>query len=587
MSDSEARNPQIDEAAPAEEGMLEEPEGETEADHDAVMEEYLSNLHEAREGEIRTASVVEVGPDFVLVNLDDKSEGVAPLRDFIDSSGEVKVAVGDRVDVLIEEREADGGQIAVSHEKARRSLALQRLEKAEAENTAVSGTVTQAVKSGLLVDCGIECFMPASQIDLRRVEKLEDWVGQTVSFHVLEMNRRRGRAVVSRRKALEVAQERSRTELMARLKVGDTVLCTVKTVLGFGAFVDLNGVEAFIPREEISWEKAAAPVDYLRPGNAVQAEVMRMNAENGKITLSRRRMTPDPWAQVEQKYPKGSIVTGEVTGLTNFGAFVRLEEGLTGLIHVSDLSWSSAPTRPEDMLKEGDRVQAAVLDIDTARQRLSLGLKQISEDPWLEAEKRYPPKSKVRGVVSGVTRFGAFVRLEQNIEGLIHVSDFSWSKTTSSPAEAVKVGDEVEALVLKTDKSSRRISLGIKQLTPSPLERFAAEHRAGSTVEGKVVNIIESGVFLELVPDIDGFVPISHLAEEKVKKAGDVCQVGETMMVKILKMDVAGNRISLSRKACLQDEERARVAAYLKDDEAKGGLNLGELLQDLSLPRPE
>ncbi|MCX7016771.1 MAG: 30S ribosomal protein S1 [Candidatus Sumerlaeota bacterium] len=594
MSDRETPNlPSMQEPTPKSEDFEWEEsdpdvDPETERDEqDALMEAYLSNLQAAQVGDVRAASVVAIGDDVVLVNLDDKSEGMASPSEFCDAKGNLTVKVGDRVDVLIESRDAESGQIIVSHRGARRLIALELLEKTLTEGTTMTGEVTKAVKSGLLVDCGIECFMPASQIDLRRVENLDSWVGQTVEFAVLELNRRRGRAVISRRKAMEIARDRSRERLMSRLTVADVVQGTVQRVLGFGAFVDVEGVEAFIPREEVSWEKTAAPIDHLRPGNAVAAKVLKLSPETGKITLSRRQMTPDPWTRVEQKYPKGSIVSGEVTGLTKFGAFVRLEEGLTGLVHVSDLSWSSAPTRPEDVLKEGDSIQAAVLDIDTQRQRLSLGLKQISEDPWVEAETKFPPKSRVKGVVAGIAKFGVFVRLAENIEGLIHQSDLSWAKTPPTPAETFKVGDEVEAIVLKTDKKTRRISLGLKQMTPSPLQAFASRHPNGSAIDGTVVSVIDSGAFLELAPEIEGFLPVSYLAEEKVKKVGDVLKVGDKLTVKIVRLDVQGNRITLNRKAYLQEEERARVKAYLKDDDAKGGLNLGELLQDISLPRPE
>ncbi len=356
-------------------------------------------------------------------------------------------------------------------------------------------------------------------------------------------------------------------------------------MLGFGAFVDLNGVEAIIPREEVSWDKTASPGDYLRQGNKVQAKVMRLNAETGKITLSRKQLTPNPWETVPQRFAKGTIVNGEVTGLTKFGAFVRLEEGLTGLIHATDLSWSSQPANPQEFLKEGDTVQAAVLDFDLERQRLSLGLKQISEDPWVEAEKRYPKSSKIKGVISGLSKFGAFVRLEDNIEGLIHQQDFTWDKNPPAPNEFLKVGQEVEAIVLKTDRSSRRISLGIKQLTPSPLQSFASRHRKGEAIDAKVISIIDSGAFMELEPGVEGFMPVAQISEQKIKTPADAVKVGETLRVKITNLDVKANRIALSRKAFLTEEERANVSTYLKSEESgKGGINLGELLQNISLP---
>lgn len=566
----------------------ETPQDENAAEHDALMEEYLSNLQSVRRGEVRNATVVAIVNDSVLVNLGDKSEGTAPISEFRDSKGNISVSVGDKIPVLVMERDSDTGQISVSHKVARGQVAMAQLAEAQKTGVALKGVVTKAVKSGVLVDCGAECFMPASHLDTRRVEDLESMVGQEVEFIVLEMNQSRGRAVVSRRALIEQQRDRAIKEAMAKLKVGDVVEGTVKAVLGFGAFVDLGGVEAVIPREEVSWEKAASPADHLRQGNKVQAKIMRLNPENGKITLSRKQMTANPWEAVAQKYPKGSIVTGEVTGLTKFGAFVRLEEGLTGLIHASDLSWSSAPQQPQEFLKEGDSVQAAVLEYDLSRQRLSLGLKQISEDPWLEAEKKFPSHSKVKGVVSGVSKFGVFVRLSDNIEGLIHQQDFTWDKNPPAPQDFLSVGQEVEAVVLKSDKSTRRISLGIKQMTPSPLQSFASRHKTGQAVDAKVISLIDTGAFLEIEPGVEGFLPVREISEERIKLPSDVLKVGEELRVKITKLDVKGNRIALSRKGYLHDEERANVQNYLKSEETRGGgTNLGELLQKITISRSE
>lgn len=585
MTDPKDPTPAMDEEPEEENEEFSEEGPESAAEQDALMDAYLNNMQEAKEGEIRIGVVVAVGQDSVLINLDDKAEGIAPISDFIAPMGEITVKVGDEIEVLIQRRDTEEGQIRVSHRTAKRVKALDILADAVEKETPLTGVCSRTVKSGLIVDCGVDCFMPASQIDLRRVEKLEEWVGREIEFLVLELNRRRGRAVISRRKLMEMRRDQLRDEFLSSHGEGDVVRGVAKTVLDFGVFVDLNGIEAFIPREEISWERAASPVDYMRPGNPVEAKILKLNPESGKITLSRKRLMPDPWSTAEQRYPKGAQVTGEVAGLTKFGAFVRLEEGLTGLIHVSDLSWSSAPQRPEELLKEGDRVTVAVLELDMNRRRLSLGLKQLSDDPWSEAEAKFPPKSIVEGEVTGLTKFGAFVRLDDDIEGLIHVSDFSWEKSEKTPADFVNVGDTVKAIVLKTDKAARRISLGVKQMTPSPMESFAAKHRTGSALQGKVVSIIDSGAFLELAPGIEGFLHISQLSEEKVNKVESVCKVGETLDVKIIKMDVKGNRISLSRKALIMEEERRNVETYLRDDKEpkSGGMNLGELLQDIPL----
>jgi small subunit ribosomal protein S1 len=591
MSDRELSETKAEQAATPESPDFEAEFG-TDEEQDALMEAYLSTMKKTREGEVRMAKILSIGEESALVNLDDKAEGVVPIAEFTNPDGKITVKVGDEVPVQIVQRDPDeGGQIIASHKDAKRLMALQNLAEAFDKSTVLKGTISQVIKGGMLVDCGIDCFMPASHLDIKRIDKLEDWIGAEIEFGVLELNQRANRAVVSRRKVLEDRREKRLDELLSTLKEGDVVSGIAATVLHFGAFIDLEGAEGFIPREEMSWEKTASPVDCVRPGNQVEAKVKKLDREARKITLSRRAMTPDPWQAAPAKYPKGAIVDGEVTGLTNFGAFVRVEEGVTGLVHAGDMSWSSQSTRPADMLNEGDRVKVAVLDIDTKRQRLSLGLKQLTEDPWTEAESQFPKNTKIKGTVSGVARFGLFVRLTDEIEGLIHQNDLSWDKKPPAPASIAKEGDEIEALVLKTDRASRRLSLGIKQMTPSPMESFAKQHRAGGSVEGTIVNVIDSGAFLELAPGIEGFLHVSQIreSEERIQRAGDELKVGEQLTVKITKIDKKQNRISLSRKAHVYAEERASMKEYLKDgkDESRGGMNLGELLQDITLPGDE
>jgi len=588
MSDREM-NGETAEQAETPEGADVDAEFGTDEEQDALMEAYLSNMKKTREGEVRMATILELGDESALVNLDDKAEGVVPVAELMNPEGEMTVKVGDEIPVQIVQRDPDeGGQIIASYKDARRLMALQNLADAFDKNAVMKGTISQVIKGGLLVDCGIDCFMPASHLDIKRIEKLEDWIGTEIEFGVLELNQRRNRAVVSRRKVLEDRRDKRMGELLSTLKEGDVVSGVAATVLHFGAFIDLQGAEGFIPREEMSWEKASSPVDCVRPGNEVQAKVKKLDSEGRKITLSRKLMTPDPWQAAPNKYPKGAIVDGEVTGLTGFGAFVRVEEGVTGLVHATDMSWSSQNTRPDEMLAEGDRVKVAVLELDPKRQRLSLGLKQLTEDPWTEAESQFPKNTKVKGTVSGVARFGLFVRLTDEIEGLIHQNDLSWDKKPPAPASFAKEGDEIEALVLKTDRASRRLSLGIKQMTPSPMESFAKEHKVGSSIEGTIVNVIDTGAFMELAPGIDGFLHVSQIreSEERIQRASDELKVGDQLTVKIMKMDKRQNRISLSRKAHVYAEERASMKEYLKDgkDKSRGGMNLGELLQDITLP---
>ncbi len=551
-----------------------------------MLDAYLDKIQDFSAGDIVEAEIVDVKRTYVLVDVGDKAEGIIEIDEFVDPQGEIRVAVGDRIPVRIMGRETDTGQVFVSYRQAAAEIAWQRITEAAKQQSTLTGRVVQVVKSGLIVDVGIPAFMPASQIDTSRVENLEEWVGREVQVCVLETDRERKRVIVSRRKLLQEDAERKRRRILDSLEVGQERVVRVRKIMDFGAFADLGGIDGLIPRSEVSWEINADPREYLKEGRDLKVRVISVDRETGRIALSRKQARPDPWEKIEEKYPPETIVKGKVVGLAEFGAFVSLEEGVRGLIHASDLSWDKGPKKVEDYLRVGDTVKAVVLSVDKAQRRMSLGLKQVTKDPWLEVEQRFPPQTVVKGTVTSVTSYGAFVRLTDAIEGLIHVSDMSWEKKPKSPSHYVKVGDEVEAVVLRLDGEKRRISLGLKQLAKSPFERFVESHRVGSVVQGPVTSVTPYGVFVQLAPEVEGLIHISQLDTERVDKPEDVVKVGDTVEAKVIKIDSREQKISLSRRAFLKEQESREVAAYTQKTSAVG-LNIGELLRELNLADTE
>ncbi len=559
---------------------------------DSMIGDYLDGIAQHEVSSIVDVTVVEITPEAILVDMADKAEGVVNPEEFIDNTGKTNIQKGDKISVMVLGRDNDTGRIEVSYRQARSVKAWEKINSAYKESNLLKGTVSRTVKGGMLVNIeGLECFMPASHLSDRRINNLDEWVGKDVEVKIIEINEHKNRAVVSRREPIEEKKRVQLKEVMERLNEGETVQGTVRSIQNFGAFLDIGGIDAFLPREEISWDRGARPDEILREDEQVRVQIIQLDYESQRVKVSRKALRQDPWEHAESKYPKGAQVKGEVTGTARYGAFVRIEEGITGLIHVSDLSWSKGTDKVSDYVKEGDMVEAAVLNIDTKKQRLSLGLKQLVEDPWVEAERQFPKGSKVKGEITGLTSFGAFVKLTDNVEGLVHVSDFSWTEHVTDPSEKLKVGDEVETVVLKTDRQSRRISLGIKQLTDSPIKQFLDQHPVGSSIKGTVARMIPTGAFLTLLPAeknggraIDGFLHVSQIDTERVEKPENVLKEGEEVEVKITKIERGGERISLSRKALIEAEERKAIKEFKADaKENKGGMKLGELLQGITI----
>ena len=551
---------------------------------DSMMDQYLDALSgDVSQGQLTEVPVVGIKKDHVLVDVGEKSEGMIDIRDFPMIDGKPQVKVGDVIEAVVRGFDHESGLITLSHAEARRRKAFVAVREALESKAPVKGIVTRTVKGGLILDIGTTAFLPASQIDLRRVDNFDEWIGREVEGIVIEFVPEKRRIIVSRRRLLEDRRESERKERLTRLDLGAVLNVTVKRLVDFGAFVELGGVDGLIPRSEISWQRNGKPEDFLTEGEELQAKVIEINPESGKITLSRRQVLGDPWENAPDKYTIGSTISGSIVSLTNYGAFVRIAEGLDGMIHVSDMSWDSAMRRPADFVAPGQEVTASVLGVDSENRRISLGLKQLTKDPWEDVATKYPKGTKIAGKVSGLTKYGAFVELEPGIEGMVHVSDFSWEKRISKPRDVVKRGDDVEAVVLEIDPARRRISLGVKQLSENPWQQLARDYKIGETVEGPVLSVNEFGVVVKIGDNAEGFMHVSQMDAERVDTPAALMKVGDTVSAKITRIDPETGKISLSRKQMLKDEEKSTIKQYMKRKESGSINSLGELFGDIVL----
>lgn len=550
---------------------------------DALMDEYLDQMGSAAQsGQLLSVPIVTVHADHVLVDVGAKSEGMVSRTELADASGITEPVVGQVIDVVVKGTDSATGLVILSHIEAREQVSFRDIEQAHEKKTAITGKIVRAVKGGVIVNVGAEAFMPASQIDLRRVNDIESWVGREVECLVIEFMPRKSRIILSRRQLLEDALKVKREALFARLVEGQMIEATVKRVVDFGAFLDLDGIDGLVPRTEISWQRNSKPGECVKVGETLEVKVIEINREGQKITLSRRQAMTDPWEACAEKFPEGVDVEGEVVSLTSYGAFVRLSEGVDGMIHISDMSWDSGGRRPSDFVAVGQEVRVSVLKVDAETRRISLGLKQLSKDPWSDIEARYPRGSRIKGKVTGLTKFGAFVEIEPGIEGMIHVSDFSWEQRVEQPRDVVEKGQEIEASILAIDRQRRRISLGVKQLSASPIEEYSNSHRIGDYVEGEVTNVTDFGVFVKLGDHIEGFIHVSQLDRSRVESPSAVFKKGDTLTAEITKIEKDSGKISLSRRQMLKKEEKRLLKTYTKSSES-GGANLGELIAGLSL----
>ena len=504
-----------------------------------------AKFREFREGTIVKGTIIEIRPQVVLVDIGYKSEGAIPSNEFEDE----EIEVGDEVEVLLERLENDEGMVVLSKEKAAHKQNWEKIVKVFQDGGLVRGKVKAVVKGGLTVNVGVEAFLPGSQVDIIPPKDLNEYVGNVYEFKIVKVNDERKNIVLSRREVIEAERAELRQHFLQSVKVGDKVTGAVKNITDFGAFVDLQGMDGLLHITDMSWGRINHPSEMLIIGQPVDVVILDVDREKERVSLGLKQMSDNPWEDIERKFAIGSNVKGKVTKLLPYGAFIELERGVEGLVHVSELSWVKRITRPSDVLELDQVIEAVVLGISIEEQKISLGVRQLEPNPWDEIESRYPIGATIKGPVRNLTAYGAFVELEEGIDGMVHVSDMSWTRKINHPSEVLKKNDEVEAIVLSIDKANQRVSLGLKQLEDDPWSHIDERFKVGDLVKGTVAKIASFGAFISLDGDIDGLIHISQLSEDHVEKVKDVIKVGDEVEARVIKVDKVERRIGLSIKA--------------------------------------
>ena len=520
-----------------------------------------SSFKDLRENSIVKGHIIDIKPQVVLVDIGYKSEGVIPSSEFEDED----IQIGDEVEVLLEKLENDEGMVVVSKEKAAHKQNWDKIVKVFNEGGLVKGKVKAVVKGGLTVNVGVEAFLPGSQVDIIPPKELDGYVGNVYEFKIVKINDDRKNIVLSRREVIEAERAEQRQRFLETVKTGDKVTGAVKNITDFGAFVDLGGMDGLLHITDMSWGRLNHPSEMLVIGQMLNVIILDVNKEKERVSLGLKQLQSNPWENIESKFPIGHHVKGKITKLVPYGAFVELSEGVEGLVHVSELSWTKRITRPSDVLTLGQEIEAVVLQINKDEQKISLGVRQLESNPWDDIDSRFPIGSHIKGKVRNLTAYGAFVELEEGIDGMVHVSDLSWTRKVNHPSEMLKKGDEVEAQVLEIDKANQRISLGIKQAETDPWSVIESKFSVGDIVKGTVTKIASFGAFVQLQDDIDGLVHISQLADEHVARVKDVIKVGQEVEARVIKVDKGERRIGLSIKAMAYDETQLKREAAAFD----------------------
>jgi small subunit ribosomal protein S1 len=513
------------------------------------MEDWFkegSSTSEFEEGELVRGRVVHVGTSEVLVDVGYKSEGAIPIEEFHRHGTLPKV--GDEIEVYLEAKEDSEGLIVLSKDKADKIKVWDSITQAYEKGAPIEGRVVEVVKGGLSVDVGVKAFLPGSQVDLRPVKNLATMIGHSIRARVIKLNRRRGNVVLSRRAVLEEEREEKKKHTLEVLAEGMVLTGTVKNITDYGAFIDLGGIDGLLHVTDMSWGRVGHPSEIFQVGDQVEVVVLHFDRESGRVSLGYKQKSSDPWERVEQTYAPGTKVRGRVVSLTNYGAFVELEAGVEGLVHVSEMSWTRRVRHPSKIVNVGDEVEVVVLDVNRAAKRISLGMKQVEPDPWATIDERYAIGSRVSGKVRNLTDFGAFIELEPGVDGLLHISDMSWTRNVGHPSEILKKGQEIESQILNIDKENKRISLGLKQIQPDPWTTVAQRYPMGSRVTGKVVRLTDFGAFVELEPGVDGLLHISQMAHRPISRPDEIVNVGDELGLLVIRVDPHERRIGLSLK---------------------------------------
>lgn len=551
----------------------------------AMFEESLRTV---KPGGVVKGRVVGITATHVLIDVGYKSEGQTPIHEFTDRQGQLQVKVGDEVDVFFDSSEAENGGIVLSRQRAENMKVWEDIEKSFNEGTGIEGRIIGKVKGGFKVDVGVMGFLPGSHVDVRPSRNLDKFIGTTDRFAVLKFNRARGNVVLSRRALLEKEREGLKQEVLKILEEGVILEGTVKNITGYGAFVDLGGIDGILHISDMSWGRISHPTEVVHVGDKIQVVVLKFDAEKERISLGMKQLTPDPWHTVAAKYPAGSRVHGKVISIMDYGAFVELESGIEGLIHISEMSWSRKVAHPSKILQPGQQVEVVVLNVDPGHRRISLGLKQVMANPWEAARDKYPVGSIVKGPVRNITDFGIFIGIEEGIDGLAHVSDLHWTKKIKHPSELYKKGDIVEARVLGINVENERFSLGIKQLTTDPWKVIAERYPVGSKVKGQVTSVPDFGVFVRIEEGVEGLIHVSQLSTERVDKPSSLYKPGDEIEAEVINLDPNERKIGLSVKALRKSEERQEMENYLKREKEGGRFSFEKLLSDeLRLDRDE
>ena len=543
------------------------------------IEMYEESLKTMQEGELVRGEIVQIEKEFILVDIGYKSEGQIPREEFIDSEGNLTARVGDKVDVLLEKREDDRGKILLSRDKATKIKIWDDIKKIYEEDGSIKGKIISRIKGGMTVDIGLQAFLPGSQIDLKPIKDFDTLIGTEHDFKILKYNKRRGNIVLSRRAILEADRASLKEETLKNLEEGAVVEGVVKNITDYGLFIDLGGIDGLLHVTDISWGREGHPSERHQVGDKIAAKVLKFDRETERVSLGLKQLTEDPWSKVQEKYPIGARIQGKVVSLADYGAFVEVEEGVEGLIHVSEMSWTRKIRHPSQAVKRSDLVDVMVLNVDPSKKRISLGLKQVAPNPWDIIGERYPVGTTIEGKIKNITDFGIFIGIDEGIDGLVHISDLSWTKRIRKPSDIYKKGQEVQAVVLNIDKERERFSLGVKQLTQDPWLLVPEKYKPGTRITGAVTNITDFGVFVELEEGIEGLIHVSELSKEESSNPLGRFKVDDVIQAKVINVSRKDKKIGLSVRRLDESDDKDVYKSYI-DNKQEATSNLGDLLKE-------
>ncbi|HEX5682172.1 MAG TPA: 30S ribosomal protein S1 [Desulfobacterales bacterium] len=541
---------------------------------------YEDSFGQFKEGEVVTGVITSVDKDLVLVDIGYKSEGQIRINEFRGEDGSITAKIGDTIEVMVEWWDDEDERVILSKDKAANVKVWESIKKCHDDDGTITGTISSRVKGGFSVDIGVLAFLPGSQADLRPIRNLDEMVGKTFDFKILKYNRKRSNIVLSRRVLLEKERESKRSATLSSIHEGKVLQGTVKNITEYGVFVDLGGVDGLLHITDISWGRVKHPSDMFRMGDQINVKVLNLDLEKERVSLGMKQLTPDPWSMAVQKFPVGSKVTGRVVSLTDYGAFVELQEGIEGLIHVSEMSWTRKVRHPSKVVSVGESVEAVVLDIKPDARRISLGMKQAAPNPWDVIAEKYPVGTTIEGKIKNITDFGIFIGIDEGIDGLVHISDISWTKRIKHPSEIYKKGDTVQAIVLDIEKENERFSLGIKHLQEDPWKTVGQRYKVGSEINGTITNVTDFGIFVEIEEGIEGLVHVSEISKEKIKTPVGRYNIGEMLTARVMTINSDERRIGLSVKRLEMEGEQGLLSDYVNNLGSQKTTSFGELLRE-------